>query len=104
MSWFNLSDYAQKNISVIADNCSHIENNIRKIFVDERTSSLISSISSTSSLFQKNIFNIDKLCSVFDSHVTGIECVLFLKNNQNNISILANELLNPKYMSYILCI
>lgn len=104
MSWFNLSDYAQKNISVIADNCSHIENNIRKIFVDERTSSLISSISSTSTLFQKNIFNIDKFYSVFDSRVIGMECVLFLRYNHNNISLLANELLNPKYMSYIICI
>lgn len=104
MSWYDLLYFSQKYISILTERKSNCGDFIRKFFVDERTSSIISSFSSTTILFQSNIFLIDLLSRYFDSCVSGVECVLFIEMNKYNIQIIVNEILNPKYSSYKICI
>ncbi|OWB56028.1 hypothetical protein B5S28_g1918 [[Candida] boidinii] len=82
-------------------NSSNTNNEIRVLLLDKHTSPIISLITTQSELLKHDIYLIDTLENINTrDKMRHLKCICFLKPTDETITLLTQEISNPKYKSY----
>lgn len=82
-------------------NSSNTSNEIRVLLLDKHTSPIISLITTQSELLKHDIYLIDTLENInIRDKMRHLKCICFLKPTDETITLLTQEISNPKYKSY----
>lgn len=74
---------------------------MKVLLMDKQTTSIVSMVYTQSEILQKEVYLFERLDSKSsDEPMKHLKCIVFIRPTKENVSLLSNELRNPRYGTY----